>query len=277
MTDMDGGFQWPSRLQIIDATAESGGLEPLFPFAFDEVYCGEMSGGAAPAVHIWQHPRAFVLGLRDRRLPCALQAMQRLERQGYAVAVRSSGGAAVPLDSGVVNISLLLPAEPGQIEIHRDFETMRRLISDVLAERGGGAATKGEIRGSYCPGEFDLSMRGMKFCGIAQRRKLRAFAVQAFVAVAGPGRQRAETALAFYRVAAAGADPSQFPSVRPEVMASLSELQQEQGWTAAGFIDALKRSLARRTDAVVRRGYPPMWKEAVGAVVRQMKERYDRG
>lgn len=199
-----------------------------FPFACEEWLCRRVGEGQiqAPVIHLWRHERAFVLGLRDSRLPRAREAMEWLESQGYRVMVRNSGGAAVPLDLGVVNVTLIQKGAPGQLKVQDDFRKMASLLAETLRPFGISFDT-GEVKGSYCPGDFDLSIHGRKFCGLAQRRQLRGYAVQAFVNVEGDAAARASLVQEFY-LRAAGPDlpPSTGAlDVREETMGSLTELQ----------------------------------------------------
>jgi octanoyl-[GcvH]:protein N-octanoyltransferase len=195
-----------------------------YPFACEEWLCREAGEDRAPvpAVHLWRHERSFVLGLRDSRLPNAAAAMDWLEREeGYRVMVRNSGGAAVPLDLGVVNVTLIRRNMPGRLDMNADFRLMAGLLAGSLEPFGVGFDT-GEVAGSYCPGEYDLSVGGRKFCGLAQRRQLRAYAVQAFVNAEGDSEARASIVREFYRRAGgAGLD------VRADVMGSLTELRPD--------------------------------------------------
>ncbi|MDF2960057.1 MAG: ligase [Paenibacillus sp.] len=234
--------QWslPGGILIWDRTQHLQHEDVLVPFALDELLCRQTGEGGAPIVHLWRHPKALVMGLRDSRLPHAVQAKQWLESQGYSVAVRNSGGAAVPLDSGVVNISLVMPKRQGQIDYRHDFETMYRLIKETLHSLSPDVE-KGEIKGSYCPGDYDLSIAGRKFCGIAQRRQAHAIVVQAFVVVRGDSESKAQLAREFYGIAAQGGEGLCFPKVKVESMASLEELTglaDEQQ-----FIDSLKQTV----------------------------------
>ncbi|GAA4875711.1 hypothetical protein GCM10023310_64200 [Paenibacillus vulneris] len=230
----------PEDTLIWDRTQHPDEGDVLYPFALEELLCRLVGEGGAPMVHLWRHPRAFVMGLRDSRLPYARKAKRWLEDQGYSVAVRNSGGAAVPLDLGVVNVSLILPKSSGQIDFHHDFETMFRLMRDALHSVTPDVA-KGEIMGSYCPGDYDLSIDGRKFCGIAQRRQARAFVVQAFVVVSGSGKAKAGLAQEFYRIAAEGAEAGSYPTVYEDRMASLKELVGLND--AQRFIDAVKQTV----------------------------------
>lgn len=212
---------WPETMTLLDLTSHIGYEPALAPFARDELLCRMVGRGGEPILHLWRHPRAFIMGLRDSRLPLAKEATSWLHDLGYATAVRNSGGAAVPLDPGVLNVSLIMPKPDGRLEFRPDFERMAALLGRSFAERTQQIRA-GEVEGSYCPGEFDLSIAGRKFCGIAQRRHANAIVVQAFVVVEGMGAERAALAKMFYDKVAG--DARDYPHVRPETMGSLSEL-----------------------------------------------------
>ncbi|MBD3920615.1 lipoate--protein ligase family protein [Paenibacillus sp. PR3] len=177
--------------------------DPLHSFALDELLCRQVGEGGPPIIHLWRHPGAFILGQRDNRLPHVETALQQLAVRHYHTAVRNSGGAAVPLDRGVVNVSLIVPIDGSAsgMRFNHDFERMYELISLALSFTGS-RVDKGEIAGAYCPGDYDLSIDGRKFCGIAQRRQAKALIVQAFVVAEGSGSERAALVRAFYDAAA---------------------------------------------------------------------------
>lgn len=238
----------PARLGAIDAAANVMTGDIVVPFAFDEVYGRQVGHGLLePAVHLWRHERAFVLGSIDWKLPRVREAVQWLQGQGYSVTVRNSGGAAVPLDPGVVNLSLILPNRQGDLDVQRHFALMAELIRQSLKSRSCRIET-GEVSGSYCPGEFDVSVRGKKFCGIAQRRQTRAVIVQAFVLVEGSGEARGKLVKAFYDLAAGGASAADHPIVEPARMSSLSELVGDM--TAEDFVGLLTQQLASLSSLV---------------------------
>lgn len=237
------------HLDGIEGTGHADGeVDMLIPFAFEETVCRDV--GAAllpPAVHIWNHPGGVALGLRDSKLPRAAKAMLELEQQGMRTAVRHSGGAAVPLDTGIVNVSLVLPKSPGKLNFHDDFRLLASLITEAVAVSHPKAAAQvraGEISGSYCPGDFDLAIGGRKFCGIAQRRQSSAYFVHAFVVVSGSGRARGERIHGFYESASGGDESLTYPRVSPETIASLSELGGPD--QAAVFVAGLKQAMANR-------------------------------
>lgn len=261
----------PNGIHIIDSSKNLFKGDILCPFAIDEIWARKVGlGQALPGIHLWRHEKAFVLGLRDRKLPHALEAMSWLEQQGYAVTVRNSGGAAVPLDPGVVNMSIILPNPLGKIDFHEDFELMYQLIRESL----GPLVMKGEVVGSYCPGDFDLSINGKKFCGIAQRRQTKAFVVQAFIVVEGKGHERAELVRQFYEKASEGMDQISYPQVTEESMASLQELAGIQS------VDSYLEGLIAVLNAC---GVVPSsgemldeWMPEIQFMVDQLRDRYEK-
>ncbi len=100
-----------------------------------------------------------------------------MRQEGYRVVVRNSGGLAVVLDSGVLNISLIFPEMKNTIAIEQGYEAMYALIAAMLAPYGARVEA-GEIVGSYCPGSYDLSISGKKVCrhfaATGARRRCRA-------------------------------------------------------------------------------------------------------
>lgn len=213
-------------MYIVSSISRTLNSPVLFPFALEELLGRMVAETGQPVLHLWKHSRALVLGLRDRRLTRAAQMIRKLEKEGYSVAVRHSGGAAVPLNQGVLNLTLLLPKSPGDIHYNADFETMYGLIQGAVkaCAKLNVSVDKGEIAGSYCPGDFDLSIHGKKFCGMAQRRQVNVLAVQAFVILRGSASDLALTARRYYEGAAANEDQKRYPQVKPEQMASLEEL-----------------------------------------------------
>jgi len=265
---------------ILPLTTMQPGEEVLYPFAYEECLCQLVGDGrlSGPLLHIWRHPRAFVLGLRDRRLPRAREAMDWLRQQGFSVMVRHSGGAAVPLDLGVVNLTLIQASDGRHVSMHDDFRRMVSWLQTSL-QPWGVALTAGEVAGSYCPGEFDLSVNGRKCCGLAQRRQQRSVAVQAFVNAEGDAQERAEWAREFYARAggdgraaqASGAQEGAAASalvVEAGVMASLSECYPGGFPGAEAWIETLFA-------AHPKIAAPPIPRAAVDEMVATLRTRYN--
>lgn len=179
-----------------------------------------------PTIRTWVHEDAVVLGIQDHRLPHIQDAMMHLQTNGYTPIVRNSGGLAVVLDSGVLNVSIILNEET-PLSIDAAFEVMVALIRALFPEIAARIEAY-EIVGSYCPGSYDLSIGGKKFAGISQRRMKNGIAVQIYLCVEGSGSKRAELIKDFYEAGLKGEETKfQYPRVQPEVMASLAELTGE--------------------------------------------------
>ncbi|MGG0814600.1 lipoate--protein ligase family protein [Paenibacillus alvei] len=270
------------NILLLDRTQHLEEPDILYPFALDELLCRHTGKGGPAVCHLWRHPRGFVMGLRDSRLPHAAEAQQWLESLGYSTAVRSTGGAAVPLDLGVVNISLILPKEGlGDKCFRSDYERMYQLIKLALRNTGY-TVEKGEIDGAYCPGDYDLSIGGIKFCGIAQRRQAHAFVVQAFVICEGSGKVSAELVRSFYERAALGVLQADHPVVTEDKTGSLEELASLGSNVGIGaaqvFIDAVKKVVQeRQSERCLEQAASGLWlpePEQVHNVIHTLRERY---
>lgn len=269
LSDWLGGTSW----RLVDHSAEPLEGDVLLPFAVEELECDRVAAGALPVLHVWRHRKALVLGLRDRKLPSAREAMESFRAEGWSVMVRNSGGAVVPLDEGVLNATVIMPSKPGKMALHADFAMMANFVREAVGRTGAGLGAEiGEVAGAYCPGEFDLSAGGRKFCGIAQRRKLGAYAIQAFVVAEGSGRERAETAGRFYRLAG-GASAGVRP-VLPDSTKSLSEWSDQASVSrlAGAFRDSLRQHAGI---AEIADGYDAYDVRELQAIMANMIARYD--
>ncbi|WP_141500414.1 lipoate--protein ligase family protein [Paenibacillus luteus] len=263
---------------LLDRTHELAEPDMLYAFALDELLCRSTGKGGPSICHIWRHPRGFVMGLKDSRLPGAAEAERCLQSQGWSTAVRNSGGAAVPLDLGVINISLIMrKPSVDSFHFHNDFERMYGLISEALKETGCQVG-KGEIRGAYCPGEYDLSINGYKFCGIAQRRQTHAFIVQAFIVAEGTGQERTKQVREFYEKAGHGADTLDYPAVTNESTASLQELTNLGEAAGQAFVRAVKQVItSQQTEdglAAAQEKLVLPTHEQILAMAKVLRERY---
>ncbi|MGG1675797.1 biotin/lipoate A/B protein ligase family protein [Neobacillus sp. NRS-1170] len=223
---MEGLMRQP-QWRVIDQSAIGSHFHALQSFGTDDTLCASVGAGKAPATaRTWVHHNTIVLGIQDTKLPFLQEGIEFLRNQGYQSIVRNSGGLAVVLDEGVLNISLIFPEAEKGIDINRGYEAMWQLIQQMFADFPQQIEAR-EIVGSYCPGSYDLSIGGKKFAGISQRRLKKGVAVQIYLCVNGSGSNRAELIREFYAISKQG-EPTKFtyPEIVPDVMASLSELYQ---------------------------------------------------
>ncbi|MFD1780396.1 biotin/lipoate A/B protein ligase family protein [Fredinandcohnia salidurans] len=211
--------------RIIDQSSLGYQFDALQSFAIDDTLCAFVGKGESPATaRTWVHHQTIVLGIQDTKLPFLDEGVKFLESLGYRAIVRNSGGLAVVLDEGVLNISLIFPETEKGIDINRGYDTMLELIRKMFEGYEVDIVAR-EIIGSYCPGSYDLSIDGKKFAGISQRRLRNGVAVQIYLGVTGSGAERADIIRQFYDIGLQGAETKfVYPDVKPETMASLAEL-----------------------------------------------------
>ena len=210
--------------RLIDQSLSMLTRSPLESFAMDDTLCHVTGHGESNSVvRTWVHNNAVVLGIQDHRLPHIEEGMQLLRDAGYEPIVRNSGGLAVVLDPGVLNISLVF-GEKEPTSIDAAFEYMVDFVKALFPEVAEKIDAY-EIVGSYCPGTYDLSIGGRKFAGISQRRMQNGIAVQVYLCIEGNGSKRAELIRDFYAISLQGKETKfTYPTVVPDVMASLQEL-----------------------------------------------------
>jgi octanoyl-[GcvH]:protein N-octanoyltransferase len=216
------------KWRIIDQSHFGPIFDAKQSFAMDDTLCTTVGQGLSDAVvRTWVHHDTVVLGIQDTKLPYLREGVSFLEEQGYRVIVRNSGGLAVVLDDGVLNISLIFPEATKGIDINQGYDAMWGLVKCMLSAYEVNVEAR-EIVGSYCPGSYDLSIDGKKFAGISQRRVRGGVAVQIYICASGSGSARAELIRQFYERGLKGEQTKfTYPNIVPETMASLSELLRE--------------------------------------------------
>ncbi|RCW77475.1 lipoate--protein ligase family protein [Saliterribacillus persicus] len=212
------------KIRIIDHSDPDILETPMASFATDDALCIHVSEKTNTlATRLWVHKPTIVLGILDARLPFLEKGMSYLREQGYQMVVRNSGGLAVVLDEGVLNFSIIL-GEATKLGIHDGYLIMVDFVRDLFQDLTTDIDAY-EIKGSYCPGDYDLSIGGKKFAGISQRRVKNGTAVQIYLDIEGSGTKRAELVRNFYEL---GLDSEEtrfdYPEIVPDTMRSLSEL-----------------------------------------------------
>lgn len=193
-------------------------------FAIDDAIATAVGRDEAkPTARIWIHDKTIVLGIPDSRLPHLEQGLQYIKAENYQAVIRNSGGLAVALDKGVVNLSFILPNK-GDLSIYDGYDLMLYFIQQMFKDYTTDIQAY-EIVGSYCPGDYDLSINGIKFAGISQRRVRDGVAVQIYLDVEGDSRDRASTVQKFYSLSKGDEGTTYtYPEVNPAVMGTISEL-----------------------------------------------------
>lgn len=200
----------------------------LESFAADDMLCELVGKGLSlPTIRTWVHENTVVLGIQDHRLPYVAAGRDVIQEHGFQSIVRNSGGLAVVLDSGVLNISIIVSEQNSAIDINAGYDIMVEFVRYLFPQIADRIEAY-EIVGSYCPGSYDLSVEGKKFAGISQRRLRHGIAVQIYLCIEGSGTERAAIIRDFYEAGLQGAQTKfSYPVIVPEVMASISEILGE--------------------------------------------------
>jgi len=156
-------FAWQLR---IDAEND----DPAAALAGDQLLLTRaIQGRLPPTARIWRSPSCLVVPARQMHLPVAVRAAEAMVATGWPVIPRHSGGSPVPLDPGMVNLSLVFTIEAGDTwRIEDGFRLLTDLLTATFAELGL-LAQCGEIHGAFCPGRYDLAIDGRKIAGTAQQ------------------------------------------------------------------------------------------------------------
>ncbi|MEW9108389.1 lipoate--protein ligase family protein [Cytobacillus gottheilii] len=245
--------QW----RIIDESVTGLHLSALHSFGMDDSLCASIGAGISPpTARSWVHGNTVVLGIQDTKLPYLKEGVAFLKDQGYDVIVRNSGGLAVVLDEGVLNLSLLFSEHEKSIDINRGYEAMWQLIKEMFSDFHKEIEAR-EIVGSYCPGSYDLSIDGKKFAGISQRRLRGGIAVQIYLCVNKSGSERAALIKEFYgRAKKDAVTKLVYPDIEPGVMASLSELLNKE-LTVNDLMFRILNAIKNRSEHLYSAGMSP--------------------
>jgi len=221
----------------------------LTSFAIDDAIATTVGKNLAPpTVRMWVHDQTVVLGIPDSRLPYIEVGINYLQKQGYNIIIRNSGGLAVLIDKNVLNMSFILPNN-NKLSIYDGYDLMYHFIQELFKEFTTEIKAY-EINGSYCPGDYDLSIHGIKFAGISQRRVRNGVAVQIYLDVGGNSKERASIIKKFYELSKQDSETKYtYPHVNPNVMGTISDLLQTK-FTIQQVINRIRRFIQARSEIV---------------------------
>src|SRR5690625_774769 len=244
-------------------------------FAIDDALALSVSDELSPPIiRLWIHDQTIVLGIPDARLPYIESGVQLLAERGYHVIVRNSGGLAVALDHGVLNMSLILPGVK-HISIHDCYEAMFSFIKYTLRDLTNDIKAY-EIVGSYCPGDYDLSIDGVKFAGISQRRIRNGAAIQIYMDIEGDSMGRAKLVRDFYDVSLQGEQTKfEYPTINPETLGSLSTLLGIK-ITVEEMKSRIYTSLSELSEEITSSGFSDQELDMYHKRLRQMEKRNEK-
>ncbi|KAF0224159.1 MAG: Protein:protein lipoyl transferase [Erysipelotrichaceae bacterium] len=173
-------------------------------------------------VRFWT-AQGVILGKMDTLLPEYEKGLKVFQSSGHKTLVRKAGGLAVVCDSGILNLTIMFSKESpliGGLNESYDFgiQLMRHLMHDLHMD-----IQEGEVSNSYCPGKYDLSVKGKKIAGMAQYRSKDTVMLMVTLCVSGNQQKRCALIKNFYDVANPLKDPK-YPVIDNQSMETISAI-----------------------------------------------------
>lgn len=265
-------------IRVLDHSENNPFKQTVHPaissFAIDDAIATAVGAADSPTtIRLWVHDETVVLGIPDMRLPYIEEGINIIKQHNFYPIVRNSGGLAVALDKGVLNISLIFPNN--QItSIHSSYDMMFNFITKVLKNYTTKIQAY-EIVGSFCPGDYDLSVDGIKFAGISQRRVRNGVSVQIYIDVCGNSSHRAKIVKDFYEISRKNVQTSyEYPQINSSVMGSLSELLDRE-ISIQEIIIQINEVIKKSKIEIVQTGFTQLENDVYKKRLEQMIKRND--
>ena len=121
-----------------------------------------------PVAGVWtSKANTLVCPFSYRRKPGFPAAAVASSGRGWPVMLRPTGGGAVPQGAGVLNLAVALTVPRG-FAIADGYRLITGIVRRALGDVGS-VMTAGPTPGSFCDGDWNLSIVGQKVVGTAQR------------------------------------------------------------------------------------------------------------
>jgi octanoyl-[GcvH]:protein N-octanoyltransferase len=156
----------PETMEILIAEADT----PDENLELDTKIAMEVANGKRPAtLRLWRdcEERGIVVSKKDVSGPHGQDAIEKVQKLGYHVYIRQTGGTAVPHARGVLNFSMMFPRSQKSGTTDDYYRLLCKPQIDWLLTYGIIAGT-GEVEGSYCDGKYNVIVSGKKLVGTAQ-------------------------------------------------------------------------------------------------------------
>ncbi|HEY4646604.1 MAG TPA: hypothetical protein VIH25_10030 [Steroidobacteraceae bacterium] len=196
-----------------------------------------------PLAFIWESDPALVVSPSDLHLPRFAAAARQSEAEGWPVSTRVTGGSAVPLAPGVINLSLIASWRTIRPTLGAAFQKLCGVLIDALENLGVSAIT-GHASRAFCDGRCNILVGDRKIAGTAQRQSSLsthgAVLLHAAVILDADPVLLTDAVARFY---AAAGDPRTFDADAVSSVARITRASGDELRTA--FIGALANALAR--------------------------------
>lgn len=160
-------FTQHDRWRIIDEPLCN---EPEIALEHDTNLLREVATGRrAATARLWEVSQCLAVTKKETRFPNYENARIEMCSKGWPPIVRKSGGTAVPLHAGILNLSIIVPqANTSNYDLDDMYMALCEPINRALVKLGL-KPEYGETPGSYCDGRYNLNINGLKITGTAQK------------------------------------------------------------------------------------------------------------
>ena len=150
-------------------------LEPSVNMAVEEIIAREVgNGNFRPTLRLWKNEQpSFVLGkLTHTNLNLSHPIWGVIQRGKIALVKRFSGGEVIFQNGGCLNFSVTVPSNHS-FAFNRMGKTFKALSSGVIRALNnlGVCAQYGKVNGVFCPGPYDIVVRGKKLAGVSLAKR----------------------------------------------------------------------------------------------------------
>lgn len=153
-------------------------IENILTFAAAQAHERDLLAGVAQGSRddarflLWRTASAVIVprGLPGRDYFATAAAA--VERLGFRLFERDTGGDLTPQDPGIINLTMAFRMDGEAASIAAAYRRLAQPVLDYLLERHGIEARLSAIDGAFCDGAFNVAILERKIAGTAQRWKL---------------------------------------------------------------------------------------------------------
>lgn len=123
-------------------------------------------------VLVWRTEKSIIV---PRGMPARsrfAEAAAAVEKRGFPVYERDTGGDLTPQSPGMINLSMVFRLEGANPNIKGAYLRLVHPVIEFLRDRYGIAADVCAVPGAFCDGAYNIAYQGKKLAGTAQRWRL---------------------------------------------------------------------------------------------------------
>ncbi len=123
-------------------------------------------------VLVWRTEKSIIV---PRGMPARsrfAEAAAAVEKRGFPVYERDTGGDLTPQTPGMINLSMVFRLDGANPNIKGAYLRLVQPVIEFLRDRYGIAADVCAVPGAFCDGAYNIAYQGKKLAGTAQRWRL---------------------------------------------------------------------------------------------------------